>query len=145
MFGRTMAKKIKCSICGKVAEDYDLFCGKCGSDLPKDNWDRREQIDCKQTYPVVSTNTTTDYSSPSQSSTIVMVPKKVKQPKKMWYKPPKRARPAYHPLEWFFWIGWGLYIILRFIGTETFNYFAWCCCWGAPRELKESRRKRRRE
>ncbi len=137
-----MAKKIKCSICGKLAEELDLFCGKCGSDLPKDNWDRREQIESKPTYPTVSTETTNDQSSPTKPSITVMVRKTDEKHRKKWYSPPERSRPAYHPLEWFFWIGWGLYVILRFIGTETFYFFTWMCCWTAPRELKERRRKR---
>lgn len=137
-----MVKTTKCPICGKVAEKYDIYCGRCGSDLPKGNWDHREQIDSNPTYPDVSAKTTNDYSSPSESSIIATVPKTDKQPqKKKWYKPPKRPRPAYHPLEWFFWIGWGLYVVLRVIGTEIKNYFTWCCCWGPPKELKNDRKK----
>ena len=54
-----------------------------------------------------------------------------------WYTPPKRERPAYHPLEWFFWIGWGLYVFFRFLGREIVRYFKWCCYWGPPDELKK--------
>ncbi len=138
-----MAKKIKCSICGKLTEELDLFCGKCGSDLPKENWDSREQSDSiPKTFPVDTTKTEKDYPSDSNGSITVMVPKKGKRVKEKWYKPPKRDRPAYHPAEWFFYIGWGLYVIMRFIGTETYYYCSWMCCWKAPRELKDKRRRR---
>ncbi len=139
-----MAKKIKCSTCGKYADELDLFCGKCGSDLPKENWDRREQIDSSSSQPVDSTKITNDYPATSDASVTVMVPKTEYRRRKKWYNPPKRSRPAYHPAEWFFYIGWALYVILRFIGTETYYYCSWMCCWRPPRELKESGRKRRR-
>ncbi|MFW9924994.1 MAG: hypothetical protein ACFFDW_17100, partial [Candidatus Thorarchaeota archaeon] len=70
--------------------------------------------------------------------------KETKIEKEKWYKPPKRERSAFHPLEWFFWIGWGFYVLFRSIGMvlwiilrEIYYYLTWCCCWGPPREIKK--------
>jgi len=140
--GLRMAKKIKCAICGTTADKGDLFCGKCGSDLPKENWDKRVELKTttetqkEDSYPKVSPKIAyTSQTEPNQTIK-VDVPKTPRRVRRKWYKPPKRPRPWYHPIEWFFWIGWGIYVFFRFIITEIIIFFVWACYWGPPRELK---------
>jgi hypothetical protein len=125
-----MAEEIKCEVCGETATIGDVYCNKCGNILPKENWDNRIKHErLNQDFPTEFTEIQHD---------------KVK--KKKWYKPPKRKRPAYHPIEWFFWIGWGIYVFFGFIFVglkwlvkEMLRYLLWCCYWGPPRELKEDK------
>ena len=126
-----MTKTIKCPVCGKSNDRMDLYCGKCGSLLPKENWDKREggfERIGNSTYEVVAETETTK---------TVMVPKtrEKEAEKKRWWKPPERKRPWYHPLELLFWTGWGLYIAVRFILREIKYYILWICWWGPPRDV----------
>jgi hypothetical protein len=98
--------------------------------LPNENWDARIQHErSKQGIP-------TEFETLKDKQV-------TKKKKKKWYKPPKRERPAFHPIEWFFWIGWTFYVFfgfiwvgLKFILREIGYYFLWCCYWGPPRDIK---------
>jgi len=124
-----MTESIKCEVCQETSAEGDVYCNKCGNILPKDNWDSRIQHERK------------GQESPSEFS---YVPEE--KEKKKWFKPPKRKRPAYHPLEWLFWIGWALFVFFGFIFVgiywllkEIFYYVLWICYWGPPREMKKRR------
>jgi hypothetical protein len=127
-----MAKK-KCPNCGKKIDDYLIYCEFCGQILHTD------KAKTSKITTQVKSNVIIKETSPTEESDgniIVEVPKP-KEKKLKWYTPPKRERPWYHPIEFFFWIGWGFYIFFRLIGQEIFRYFKWCCCWGKPDEFKE--------
>ncbi|MHA1124106.1 MAG: hypothetical protein ACTSSB_00315 [Candidatus Heimdallarchaeota archaeon] len=114
----------KCEMCGVSPTIGDVYCNKCGNILPKENWDNRVKDDpLGRDYQI-------EYTSKQKV-------------KKKWYKPPKRTRPAFHPLECFFWIGWGFYVFFGFIFLaiwrvlkELVRYLLWCCYWGPPRDMK---------
>ena len=133
--------KIKCSVCGNEIDDTDQFCGKCGSNLPDKQWEKIAASEEPTIIYVEPSPSRTAYDSQQRSASAITdsLPKVQKVKRKKWYTPPKRPRPAYHPIEWFFWLGWGIYIVLRFIITEILNFFIWACYWGPPRELRKDR------
>ncbi|MHA1123173.1 MAG: hypothetical protein ACTSQ3_06085 [Candidatus Heimdallarchaeota archaeon] len=126
------ATKIKCPNCGKKIENWLVYCEFCGhlldekrvatSGTPKSNLKSNVAVSSSTIDPVTG-----------EKKLIVKVSEQKKQ-KVRWYTPPKRERPAYHPLEWFFWIGWGLYVFFRFLGKEMLRYFKWCCYWGPSKD-----------
>lgn len=118
-----------CPVCGKANDKLDLYCGKCGSVLPKENWDRREEK--------FNQSPSTPYTvvSETEDTQTILVPKTKEKEKKKWWIQPQRLRPWYHPYEWFFWIGWGFYITFRFFLRELKYYCLWCCWWGPPRDV----------
>ena len=124
-----------CPNCGKKITKYDLFCDACRTDLPQENWDKRVAVERRQTTQVTKIET----------DEVEYIATKKEEDKK-WYKPPedRKKRPAYHPLEWLFWIGWSFYVFFLFLGRvflwflkEVKNYFIWCCYWGPPKDLKK--------
>ncbi|NHJ39692.1 MAG: hypothetical protein FK731_06630 [Asgard group archaeon] len=125
-----MVKK-KCPNCGKKIDDYLIYCEFCGQIL------QTNKTKVNKVSSQVKSNVTIKKTSPTKEADgkiIVEVPKQ-KEKKLKWYTKPKRKRPWYHPLELFFWIGWGLYVFFRLIGTEILRYFKWCCYWGRPDDL----------
>ena len=124
-----MVDKVKCPNCGKNVEDFVVYCSYCGEVLKKEKKKSSSiKIDSK-TGEIISTT----------PETITI---KVKDGQKRtsdwpWYKPLKRKRPWYHPIEWLFWIGWSIYVVFRFLAVETFRYLKWCVCWGRPEESKK--------
>ncbi len=128
-----MTEEIKCEVCGEATTNGDVYCNKCGNLLPKENWDNRIKHDrLRDDIP--------------QEFTTILQENGEKRKKKKWYTPPKRERPAYHPIEWFFWIGWGLFVFFGFIFVginwvmkEILKYVLWCCYWGPPREMRKDK------
>ena len=122
-----MTEEIKCEVCGERPKPGDVYCNKCGNLVPKGNWDMGIKHDrLGQDIPTEFTAIQAE-----------------KGEKKKWYKPPKRERPAFHPIEWFFWIGWALFVFfgfifvgIKFVLKEIFRYVLWICYWGPPRELR---------
>lgn len=117
-----------CPICGNENPKDNIYCGNCGS------------------YIFEETTASSVSDNAIYADEVTTKPKKTddKKTKKKWYKPPPRTRPAYHPLEWFFWIGWSFYVLIRFIGIaiwyiikEIGLFLMWCCWWGPPRELRK--------
>ncbi|MHA1212146.1 MAG: hypothetical protein ACTSSH_06775, partial [Candidatus Heimdallarchaeota archaeon] len=76
----------------------------------------------------------------SEAKRVVIVPRAEDHQDRKWYRPLKRKRPWYNPLEWFFWIGWSFYVIFRVIAVETRRYLKWCVCWGRPEESKRNKK-----
>lgn len=127
--------KIKCPNCGKKIENWLVYCEYCGHLLDE----KRATTTRTPTSTLKSNiNVTSSTIDPvtGEKKLVVKTSEKTRGGKK-WYTPPKRERPGYHPLEWFFWIGWGFYVAFRFIGKEIFRYFKWCCYWGPPEEAKK--------
>ncbi|HUT79657.1 MAG TPA: hypothetical protein VMZ29_00525 [Candidatus Bathyarchaeia archaeon] len=132
-------QKFTCPNCGKKIDNWLVYCEFCGQVLQVEE---RKKIQ-STVLPVKSNVIVKDIpaTETSEAKKVVIVPKQdefeskdtIEQRK--WYKPLKRNRPWYHPLEWFFWIGWGFYVFLRFMYIETIRYFKWCCCWGRPDDL----------
>jgi hypothetical protein len=85
-----------CSGCGSVIEPGITYCRNCGQPVAKSMNSSADDQDVSYSYGHSGDGT---YHTKESN----------------WYSPPKRKRPAYHPIEWFFWSGWGLYILLRFV------------------------------
>jgi len=95
-------------ICANCGASNDLgvnFCQSCGQPLesPKAPQEPIDSQGQQESY---------DYGSYSETSSTG---------ERKWYSPPKRQRSAKHPIEWLFWIGWSLYILLR-----VFFQIFWC-------------------
>ncbi|MHA1922711.1 MAG: hypothetical protein ACTSVP_06570 [Candidatus Heimdallarchaeota archaeon] len=126
-----MTEDIKCEVCEETATPGDVYCNKCGNILSKENWDNRIKHErLRQDLP-------TEFTEIQQEKG---------REKKKWYKPPKRKRPAYYPIEWFFWIGWGFYVFfgfiflaLKWVMKEILKYVLWCCYWGPPSEMRKDK------
>jgi len=129
------AAKIKCPNCGKKIENWLIYCEYCGHLLDKKRAPKIKTPTSDLKSNVAVSSSTTDPVT-GEKKLLVKASEQKKQ-KVRWYTPPKRERPAYHPLEWFFWIGWGLYVFFRFLGKETIRYFKWCCYWGPSDDLKK--------
>ncbi len=127
-----VATKIKCPNCGKKIEDWLVYCEFCGHLLDKKKAPKISSSTSNLKSNVAVSSSTIDPVT-GEKKLIVKVSEQKKQ-KVRWYTPPKRERPAYHPLEWFFWIGWGLYVFFRFLGKEMLRYFKWCCYWGPSKD-----------
>lgn len=126
------AKKIKCPNCGKKIENWLVYCEFCGHLLDKKKAPKISTPTSNLKSNVAVSSSTIDPVT-GEKKLLVKVSEQKKQ-KVRWYTPPKRERPAYHPLEWFFWIGWGLYVFFRFLGKEILRYFKWCCYWGPSKD-----------
>ncbi|NPE06721.1 MAG: hypothetical protein GNW80_00435 [Asgard group archaeon] len=126
------ATKIKCPNCGKKIENWLVYCEFCGHLLDKKKAPKISTPTSNLKSNVAVSSSTIDPVT-GEKKLIVKVSEQKKQ-KVKWYTPPKRERPAYHPLEWFFWIGWGLYVFFRFLVKETIRYFKWCCYWGPSKD-----------
>ncbi|MCF2142941.1 MAG: hypothetical protein K9W42_04505 [Candidatus Heimdallarchaeota archaeon] len=127
-----MTKKIICPNCYRENDEWSVYCNFCGQRL-KDN--SSEQKQDKEPSSSLTPTKTQIKTEPFPTKTVIVRKKGYEE--KAWWKPTKRKRPWYHPLEWFFWLGWGVYIFLRFLFVEIFRYFKWCVCWGPPDDLKK--------
>ncbi|MBK5112035.1 MAG: hypothetical protein KGD59_03975 [Candidatus Heimdallarchaeota archaeon] len=127
--------KIKCPNCGKKIESWLVYCEFCGHLLDQARAPKIKAPTSNLKSNVTVASTTVD--PVTGEKTLVVKASEQSRGGKKWNTPPKRERPAYHPIEWFFWIGWGLYVFFRYIGKEIVRYFKWCCCWGPPEELKK--------
>ncbi|MGC9779244.1 MAG: zinc ribbon domain-containing protein [Candidatus Heimdallarchaeota archaeon] len=122
-------KKIQCPNCGKKIDSWFVYCEYCGNALQPESI--KKQIPSStiksnvEIRKIPATETT-------EAKQVIIIPTQ-KEKKHKWYTPPKRKRPGYHPLEWFFWIGWGIYVAFRFLIIAFFNYIKWCCWWGPPK------------
>jgi len=127
--------RIKCPNCGKNIESWLVYCEFCGHlmDKSKASHTRKPTSTLKSNVDVTSTKV----DPLTGERKLIVKASSEKKGGKKWYTPPKRERPGYHPLEWFFWIGWGFYVVFRFLGQEIIRYFKWCCYWGPPEELKK--------
>ncbi len=123
-----------CINCGEKVKKTDIFCPFCGGDINKEQPSTQDlKMDttvCSTCYAVnkastvfcescgnsidsFSSSSTGSYGSTTSTTTDptrkwYIPPKRTK-----WYKPPKRTRSAKHPVEWFFWTGWGFYVLIR--------------------------------
>jgi len=101
---------IICSLCGAANKPTSTFCESCGDPIVSSESaaGRMESSYGSTTYDsqAQASGTTYTYGSYSSSSSTG---------EKKWYTPPKRTRSAKNPIEWFFWSGWGLYILFRLI------------------------------
>ncbi len=127
--------KINCPNCGKKIESWLVYCEFCGHLLNKDKAPHINKPASNMKSNINVTSTKIDPLTGERK--LVVKASSEKKSGKKWYTPPKRERPAYHPIEWFFWIGWGFYVFFRFLGQEIVRYFRWCCYWGPPEELKK--------
>lgn len=123
-----MTDLITCPNCGKKIEEFVVYCGFCGEVIQKEKKKANKVNINPKTGEIISTTPDT--------ITIKANDKEI-QKDRPWYKPLKRKRAWYNPIEWFFWIGWSLYVVFRFLLIEIFRYLKWCVCWGRPDELKE--------
>jgi len=130
-----VASKIRCPNCGKKIESWLVYCEFCGHLLDKEKAPKISKPKSNIKSNVVVSSSTVDPITGEKK--LIVKASKQKEQKVKWYKPPKRERPSYHPLEWFFWIGWGLYVFFRYLGQAIVRYFKWCCYWGPPEELKK--------
>ncbi|NHJ32741.1 MAG: zinc ribbon domain-containing protein [Asgard group archaeon] len=94
--------EITCPNCNANNVPSNKFCSFCGSDLVK------VSTEYSAAYSPPDTAEQETYSYGSYHTTSADGERK-------WYQPPQRKRSARHPLEWFFYIGWSLYIILRIL------------------------------
>ena len=129
------AAKIRCPNCGKKIESWLIYCEFCGHLLDKKKVPKIRTPTSNLKSNVIVSSSTVDPVT-GEKKLIVKVSEQ-KEQKTKWYKPPKRERPGYHPLEWFFWIGWGLYVFFRFLGQGIIRYFKWCCYWGPAKEQRK--------
>ncbi|MBN1328781.1 MAG: hypothetical protein JXA54_04845 [Candidatus Heimdallarchaeota archaeon] len=132
-------QKTTCPNCGKKIDNWLVYCEFCGQVLQPEE-KKKLQADTLS----VRSNVRVDYipaTETSEAKKVIIVPKldesdsKDVAKQRKWYKPLKRKRPWYHPFEWFFWIGWGFYVLFKFMYIEAIRYFKWCCCWGRPDDL----------
>jgi len=100
-----------CPNCGAETKTEDVFCPFCGTAIPSGSSPSTESNFSHQ-FDTSTPHSEESYSYGSGSSGYYT--ENVEGTRK-WYQPPKRQRSAKHPIEWFFWIGWGLYILLRII------------------------------
>lgn len=100
-----------CTNCGAVNKQGSKFCESCGFAVkPKPSFKDSSSG---------SVGSTTDFGSSSSSSqqthSYGTYSTQPSDSSRKWYTPPKRERSAKNPLEWFFWTGWGLYVLIRAI------------------------------
>ncbi len=124
-------KKIRCPNCGKKIDSWFVYCEYCGNALqPKSIKKQTPSSTIKSNVEIRKIPAT----ETTEAKQVIVVPAQ-KAEKYKWYAPPKRKRPGYHPLEWFFWIGWGIYVTFRFLFIVFFDYIKWCCWW-APQKRR---------
>lgn len=94
-----------CATCGASNKQEAQFCESCGNSLATassfSGSGSSTQYQQDTSYGTQTTHTYGTYSAEPSD--------------RKWYTPPQRTRSARHPLEWFFWSGWGLYILIRFL------------------------------
>lgn len=123
-----MDSKNQCPNCGKKIESWFVYCEFCGNTMKPESIDKKPPSSTLKSNVQIEKIPATESSNSKQ---VITVPVQ-KQEKYKWYTPPKRKRPWYHPLELFFWLGWGLYVILRLLIVEFLMFIKWCCWWGPP-------------
>lgn len=102
-----------CPNCGVSIKSDDAFCPFCGTTTSQPSSDSSFP-DSQYADQFASSSPSADESYSYGSGSGGYYTESADSTKK-WYKPPKRTRSAKHPVEWFFWIGWGLYILLRIV------------------------------
>jgi RNA polymerase subunit RPABC4/transcription elongation factor Spt4 len=93
----------QCPNCNRINNPKNQFCKFCGTTLSQAT-SGQSSFGQQESY---------NYGSFSETSSTG---------ERKWYSPPERQRSAKHPIEWFFWTGWGLYILIRFIFTALFCF-----------------------
>ncbi|MEA2071044.1 MAG: zinc ribbon domain-containing protein [Asgard group archaeon] len=108
-------KYITCPNCSSLNSLNDKFCKNCGQLIQ----DTAKQENSQERF----SNTQADSSFNTTNGSFHTDPNK-----RAWYKPPKRKRPAYHPLEWLFYFGWSIFLIFRalFCILEIVGMFVEC-------------------
>lgn len=99
---------VVCSTCGDANKQGTKFCENCGNAIASSSSSSSVNYGTSTASTSTSsthqtTHTYGSYSTEPEDST------------RKWYQPPKRTRSAKHPLEWFFWTGWGFYFLLRVV------------------------------
>ncbi len=103
-----MAGNTICSTCGVTNKLGAQFCESCGNAVDISG-------SSSSTTRYGSTASPTTESADQTTHTYGSYSSKPSDSSRKWYKPPKRTRSAKHPVEWFFWTGWGLYFLIRAI------------------------------
>ncbi|MBD3190069.1 MAG: zinc-ribbon domain-containing protein [Candidatus Heimdallarchaeota archaeon] len=114
-----------CAKCGAMNPSGTNYCRNCGESLAdaQSVSSTRARTTSSSTQGSTSSSSTRTYSYGSGGSVS-------SDEDRAWYQPPQRSRSAWHPVEWFFWSGWGLYILIRFI----FQILWWVLIfWGKSR------------
>jgi len=130
-----MSEKIICPNCLKQNDKWSDYCSFCGQFLKKEEKTNEEKKRLAQQEQSTNDAGVAVSAEPFPTKTVI-VHQQAKDDHP-WWKPIKRKRRWYNPLEWLFWLGWGLYVIFRFLLVEVFRYLKWCVCWGHPEELKK--------
>lgn len=131
-----------CPNCGESIKREDVFCPFCGTPISKASTGTKYPSQEASSGEVTCSNCnasnvisnkfcsfcgTTLAVAPSSHSPAYSPPETTEQEthsygsyhttssdgERKWYQPPQRKRSKKHPIEWFFYIGWSLYIILR--------------------------------
>ncbi len=104
-----------CPSCGVALKTSDIFCPFCGTSISSSHSPSKSSFsDSEFSDQFASSTPSTEESYSYGSGSSGYYTENVEGTRK-WYQPPKRKRSAKHPIEWFFWIGWGLYIVLRIV------------------------------
>ena len=107
---------ILCQHCNVINKTVNSFCESCGMPLEDKSSSYKESTD---SYATTSYDSNSHQNS-QQTHTYGSYSTYSSSDDRKWYTPPKRSRSAKHPLEWFFWSGWGIYILLRSIFSILF-------------------------
>jgi len=131
-----------CPNCGESIKKEDVFCPFCGTPISKTPTGIKHPIQEASSGEVACPNCnasnvpsnkfcsfcgTSLAAAPSSYSSAYSPPETTEQSthsygsyhttssdgERKWYQPPQRKRSAKHPLEWLFYFGWSLYLILR--------------------------------
>ncbi|MFW9924226.1 MAG: zinc ribbon domain-containing protein [Candidatus Thorarchaeota archaeon] len=101
---------ITCPYCGTSNIPTSQFCASCGTAMSASQSSSSGSIP-PSSYDSISGQSSSQQESHSYGSYSTYS----SADERKWYTPPKRTRSAKNPIEWFFWTGWGFYILIRVI------------------------------
>lgn len=131
-----------CPNCGESIKKEDVFCPFCGTPISKVSSGKKYPVHeassgevicpncnasnvlsnkfcsfCGTSIPAAPSSYSSAYSPPesseSRASSSGSYHTTSADGERKWYQPPKRKRSAKHPIEWLFYFGWSLLLILR--------------------------------
>lgn len=100
-----------CPNCGVAVKSDDVFCPFCGTTVTAEQ--ASSSYSFEESEPADQFDSSAPSSEESYSYGSGGYYTEPSDSTRKWYQPPKRKRSAKHPIEWFFYMCWSLYLIFR--------------------------------